>query len=97
VLDIYFSHSEIELLKLQKAFAERRIKEIKNLAHSLRGSTGNIGLQNLYEEFVNFENEIENENWLKSEEIINRILQEFKVLKTKTTYLFNVGESKNET
>ena len=91
VLGVYLNHSEIEFVKLQNAFAIRQIKEVKRLAHNLRGSTGNIGLSNLYQELVNFENEIESENWLNSEKIINKILQQFKELKTKTTYLFNVG------
>lgn len=92
MMEIYLSHTETEFTKLQKAFEKSDFETIKNKAHSLKGSSGNIGIHNLFQRFKELENEVEKKDLIKTEKVIKIILQEFTELKTKVSHLINAGD-----
>ncbi|HRH46556.1 MAG TPA: ATP-binding protein [Pyrinomonadaceae bacterium] len=92
MMQIYLSHAETELEALQKVFEKRDFEAVKNKAHSLKGSSGNIGIHNLFERFKELENEVEKKDLIKIEKVIKLILHEFTELKTKVSHLINAGD-----
>ncbi len=91
VLGIYLSHSELELSQLKNAFESKNLNLVKNKAHSLKGSSGNIGLTDLFQHFTKFEQLVEN-NWVEAEQTLNKILEKFIELKTKVSHLTEFGD-----
>lgn len=91
MMAIYLSHTEIELKELQKAFAKRDFKVVKNKAHSMKGSSGNIGVNKMFQNFGRLETEIANADIIAIEKNIDRILQEFAELKAKVSHLTESG------
>ncbi len=92
MLIVYLSHTESQLAELQLAFLERNPEIIKNKAHSLKGSSVNIGIIKLFQAFEQLEAEVENDDWLKIENQIAKILQAFKKVKDKVSNLTGFGE-----
>ncbi|MBX7173839.1 MAG: response regulator [Pyrinomonadaceae bacterium] len=88
MLKIYLNHTETELSALQKAFEEKNLELIRLKAHSLKGSSGNMGVNHLFQQFTELEDEVRKQNFSEIENIINQILQEFTELKTKVSHLF---------
>lgn len=86
MLNLYLKHSETQLSELKSAFANRNLNLVKNKAHALRGSSANIGLTNLFQEFNDLEQTVESD-WLAAERIFNKILGEFVELKEKVSQL----------
>lgn len=86
MLNLYLKHSETQLCELKSGFANRNLNLVKNKAHALRGSSANIGLTDLFQEFNNLEQTVES-NWLKAEQILNKILEKFVELQEKVSQL----------
>ncbi len=95
MLAIYLKHSETQLVELKNAFLERNRELVKNKAHSLKGSSGNIGIINLFQKFGDLEEKVEKDDWISIEKMIFTILQEFNELKAKVSHLTGFGD-KNE-
>lgn len=91
MLSLYLKHTDTQLSELKNAFDNRNPEIVKSKAHALRGSSGNIGLNDLFEEFTNLEEIVEND-LIEAEKILNRILQKFLELKTKVSYLSEFGD-----
>ncbi|NJM53357.1 MAG: hypothetical protein HC846_08155 [Blastocatellia bacterium] len=91
MLNLYLKHSETQLCELKSGFANRNLNLVKNKAHALRGSSANIGLTDLFQEFNNLEQTVESD-WLKAEQILNKILEKFAELNTKVSHLSEFGD-----
>ena len=81
MLELFCGHTENEFLELEKAFMEKNIALIKQKAHSLKGSSFNIGAIKLPELFEKLEAQVTQENWTKIGEIISEAIEIFKVIK----------------
>lgn len=55
LLDIYMSDFEVKRNGLKQAVARKNFEEIKSIAHSLKGSSGNISAKFLRVTFLKFE------------------------------------------
>ncbi len=91
MLSLYLKHTETQLSELNTAFSNQDIEIVKNKVHSLRGSSGNIGLNQLFQDFINLEEVVEN-NWLEAAVILKEITDKFAILKTKVSYLSEFGD-----
>ncbi len=92
MLGIYLNHTETQLIELQNAFFAQNRELVKNKAHSLKGSSGNIGVINLFQDFGSLEEEAGKEEWVNIKKIIDKILQEFTTLKAKVSHLTEFGD-----
>ena len=91
MLSLYLKHSEAQLSELKSGFANRNLDLVKNKAHALRGSSANIGLTDIFQEFNDLEQLVES-NWLEAEKILNRILEKFRELQEKVSHLSEFGD-----
>lgn len=91
MLNIYINHVETQLPEMQNGFDVRDLNLVKNKSHLLRGSSGNIGLLDLYQEFIHLEEKVEND-WFEAEIIFKRIQEKFNKLKIKISYLSEIGD-----
>lgn len=91
MLNLYLKHSEAQLPELKSGFANRNLNIVKNKAHALRGSSGNIGLTDLFKDFNNLEQLVETD-WLAAEKILNIILEKFTELKKKVSQISEFGD-----
>jgi len=92
LMSIFIEHSEANLTELQSAVFAKNSQIVKNKAHSLKGSSGNIGVINLFERFHRLEQEVDENNWLRTEQTIEIIFQEFRRLKGKVADLSELRE-----
>ena len=91
MVNIFINHADVQLGELERAFLVRDLPLIKNKSHLLRGSSGNIGMLDLYQEFVLLEKMIE-KDWVEAENILERIIERFKEIKNKVSYLSEIGD-----
>lgn len=91
MINLFLGHAETQLAELKNGFAVRDINLIKNKSHLLRGSSGNIGLLDLFQEFTHLEEIVEND-WFEAETTLNRILEKFNKVKIKVSYLSELGD-----
>jgi len=94
MLNLFLKYAETPLSELQSAVANRNPELVKNKSHALRGSSGNIGLTDLFQAFTKLE-EIGENDWITAEEILHEILEKFIELKTKVSHLSEL-EIENE-
>jgi HPt (histidine-containing phosphotransfer) domain-containing protein len=73
MLEVFLRHSESQLAELKDAFLTRNWQIVKNKAHSLKGSSGNIGITDLFQSFEQLEKEVARGDWLKLEKLIEKI------------------------
>lgn len=92
LMSIFIEHTEANLTELQSAVFAKNLEIVKNKAHSLKGSSGNIGVINLFERFHRLEQEVDEDNWLRTEQTIEIIFQEFRRLKGKVANLSELKE-----
>ena len=76
ILNLYLEHSEKLIAELNKAFSLGDFTRIAELAHNLKGSSGNAGVFKLFNLFEELEKEIEQENPVA--EFISKINREFR-------------------
>lgn len=77
LLTVYMGHTETGLVDLEKAVVKGGLALIKKTAHSLKGSSGNIGITSLYDEFQALELVADSGNWEEIKKSIEKILQVF--------------------
>lgn len=53
---------EDNLDKIKNLISENNYSEVRELAHSIKGSSGNLGLYSMYENTMNLENSAKEEN-----------------------------------
>lgn len=81
IFQIYFENAEQQFLDLKSDFENRDAKSIKRRAHSLKGSSANVGLENLTILFEDLENQANSENWERIEHLISEITEKFEFIK----------------
>jgi PAS domain S-box-containing protein len=91
MLNLFLKHFETQISELKSSFANRNLELVKNKAHALRGSSGNIGLTELFQAFAKLEGIVDND-WALAEKILDGILERFLELKTKVSHLSEFGD-----
>ncbi len=81
MLNLYLEYAESGLVEMKTAAAARAIGTIKQKAHSLKGSSANIGAIGMNELFESLENNLAAENWLEIEKDIIEIAGKLSVIK----------------
>ncbi len=85
ILDVFFEHAEEKIIETKTAIANEDIQSIKDTAHNLKGSSGNVGLTNISRLFADLEKKAEAADWSEVKEIFEEITKVFN--KTKQTIL----------
>jgi CheY-like chemotaxis protein/HPt (histidine-containing phosphotransfer) domain-containing protein len=80
-INLYFSHAEKQIIELKQAVLSHSNNDLYLKAHSLKGSSGSIGLTAMSNLCGNLETQSENNDWNLSEQTLNRILIEFDTIK----------------
>ncbi len=81
MLGLYVEYSERGLTQMKAAAAQREPGTIKRQAHSLKGSSANIGAIGMDELFESLENNLAAENWTKVEHNLAAIAGKLSVIK----------------
>jgi HPt (histidine-containing phosphotransfer) domain-containing protein len=81
LLGIYEEDYIKKRIQLEKAFKENNHEEVKNIAHSLKGASGNISAKNLRVIFLQLEEMGKNKSFSGFETILAQIDQQFGLLK----------------
>ncbi len=77
ILNLYMGNTNKGIVDISVALEEKNIEVIKRKAHSLKGSSANIGLQSLNELFEKLELKSDEKDWSSIESFINKIIEEF--------------------
>jgi PAS domain S-box-containing protein len=81
-INLYFTHAEKQISELKEAVFNQNSKDLYLKAHSLKGSSGSIGLSKVYKLCENLELKSHDNDWNASEEILSQILIEFDKIKS---------------
>ena len=80
LFDIYIQDFKDKRLALKEAVAANDFEQIKNLAHSLKGASGNISAKLLRVTFLKFEEMGKNQNLASASETLALMDQQFQDL-----------------
>jgi PAS domain S-box-containing protein len=81
-ISLYFSHAEKQIGEIKQAVFNQISKDLFAKAHSLKGSSGSIGLNKMSKLCENLEIQSQNDDWKSSEQTFKEILTEFERIKT---------------
>ena len=81
LLDIYIEDFLEKCIHLEKAIAQSDFNNIKEIGHSLKGSSGNLSLTLLHETAYNIELSGRENDIERAKLMFNRLQEEFKKLK----------------
>jgi len=81
ILQIYCENAERQILTLKADIQNRDVESIGRRAHSLKGSSANVGLEELTEFFEDLQTEASSGNWERIEHLITEITEKFEVIK----------------
>jgi PAS domain S-box-containing protein len=84
-IKLYFSHAEKQITEIKQAVSSKNKQDLYLKAHSLKGSSGSIGLTTIYKLCEELEIDSQNENLHLSEQILNKLLTEFDKIKLAIT------------
>ena len=82
LLDIYIEDFIEKLVQLEQAIAQSDFNNIKEIGHSLKGSSGNLSLNGLYETAYGIELSGGENNIEQAKLLFIRLKEEFKKLKS---------------
>ena len=68
------------LKKIQSYIHEKKYHEIRELAHSIKGASGNLGLNTVYDTTLNLENNAKEENLEKINKYFKNLEQDYRHL-----------------
>ena len=68
------------LRKIQSSIEEKNFIEIRELAHSMKGASGNLGLNTIYDTTLNLENNAKEQNLEKINKYFKNLEMDFKHL-----------------
>ncbi len=81
ILQIYCENAETQISMLKIEIENRDTESIKRRAHSLKGSSANIGLEKLTGLFEDLQMQAASENWERIENLIAEIIENFELIK----------------
>ncbi len=81
LFDIFTEDFIKKLQDIDAAIASKNFGEIRNLAHSIKGASGNISAKSLYENFLKLEKMGEGENFEGVEDLRKEIDENFSKFK----------------
>jgi PAS domain S-box-containing protein len=76
-IKLYFSHAEKQINEIKQAVFNRNGEKLFLKAHSLKGSSGSIGLNKMFKLCENLEVQSQSDEWEKSEQTLSEMLTEF--------------------
>lgn len=72
---------QVNLTKIKSLITENNFLEIRELAHSMKGASGNLGLNTMYESTMNLEQSAKEENKSDINKHVENLEGDFKNLK----------------
>lgn len=78
----FIQDTEDQLLKLEKNIQQKKYTELCKIAHSMKGSSANMGAKYLYNLTLELESACKKEEYLSSEKTIHLIRQHYPTLKS---------------
>ncbi len=81
ILQIFCENAEKQISILQAELQKRDAKSIAHLAHHLKGSSTNVGLEKLTGLFEDLQNQADSENWQRITDLITEIIENFEFIK----------------
>jgi HPt (histidine-containing phosphotransfer) domain-containing protein len=81
ILQIYCENAENQISVLLDDFQKRDARSIARLAHHLKGSSANVGLEKLTELFDDLQDQADSENWTRIEDLIFESTENFEHIK----------------
>jgi PAS domain S-box-containing protein len=76
-ISLYFNHAEQQISEIKKAVYNQNSNDLFLKAHSLKGSSGSLGLKKMSELCENLETNSQNKNWSQIKLQLNEVLVEF--------------------
>ncbi len=73
LLDIFLNHAELKLAEVKLALKEKDRKKIRDIAHNLKGSSGNVGLTKISRLFADLQDCSTNADWTEIEQQLGDI------------------------
>ncbi|HQU85768.1 MAG TPA: ATP-binding protein [Pyrinomonadaceae bacterium] len=80
MISLFCRNAESGIFEIKEALKSQNAELIRRKAHQLKGSSANVGAMKLAKNFENLENEIQNENWTESENLLDQIFKEIELL-----------------
>ena len=90
LLDIYVTDYQEKRILIAEAIEKNDFEQVKSIAHSLKGASGNISANQLRENFLKFEEMGKNNDFSNAQETIENMDQQFSALANR------INEVKNE-
>ena len=87
LLDIYIEDFHKKRILLQQALENNNFEEIKSIAHSLKGSSGNISAKMLRESFLRLEEMVKNQDLKDFKKFLSDLDQQFQDVIRRTAEL----------
>ena len=85
ILQIYCENTERQIAEMRDDFQNREASAINRRAHSLKGSSANVGLEKPTRLFEVLETATASENWREIEGLISEIVENFEFIKHKVS------------
>jgi PAS domain S-box-containing protein len=80
-IELYFTHAERQISEIKHAVFSQNSEDLYQKAHSLKGSSGSLGLKKMFELCENLEADSQNENWSNTKHALSETLVEFDRIK----------------
>jgi len=87
LLDIFAEDYQEKIASLQKAVNNNNIEEIKSIAHSLKGASGNISAKRMRELFLSMEDTVKNSDMDGANKILEDLSKEYEALNSRINEL----------
>jgi HPt (histidine-containing phosphotransfer) domain-containing protein len=83
ILDVFIEHAEEKIAETDEAIVAKDIAVVKNNAHNLKGSGGNVGLTNISKLFEDLENKSKEGDWNEIASVFEKTKRVFEETKQK--------------
>lgn len=83
ILGIFCSNAELQLAQIGNEIAARSVEDVRRRAHSLKGSSANVGLETLTAHFAELENAAQSGDWTRADSLLPAIHHSFETIKSK--------------
>jgi two-component system, sensor histidine kinase and response regulator len=80
IIEIFINNTPSQLIKMGQAIKDKEVTEVRNLAHSLKSSSANLGANSLSELLKDMEEKGRQNNLQGADELFTRIKSEFNLL-----------------
>ena len=77
LVELYINDTQARLTEIQTALKEKDTQALQIVAHSLKGSSGNLGIRRMAEICVVLEENLKKNSWDKAEAQVSELESEF--------------------